>query len=987
MPVTRFFLGWDEPLTVKVRRYLLPERPAGPVDLEGCLIVVPTRQAGRRLRESLALFCSQHGAALLSATVVPPGYFLRATPSASREASGAFTKAIWTQVLMEADFKSLSGIFPTSRPPRNFIWALQTGEMIQRLREELAEGGYSIQSVVRTFGNELEEVERWDNLARLEALYLERLQKAGYVDACMLKMRAAQVGQLPENIRRVIVAGCPDPTLLALRFLGRLAERMPVEILVHAPPELAPTFDEWGRPTPAAWTQMEIPIPDAAANLALAGGPESQAQHVLRIIAAEAGRIGPADIAVGVPDRSVIPALENALQESGLEAFDPADKPLAGHALYRLLEALVAVATEGSYTALSALLRHGDFLEYISKTASITAGDLLKELDEFQNTYLPLTLRNFHDVLLASGSHAKRERFAYLCRALELVQALVATFSTQRPAAAARACLQAVFADRPLESESAQDEEFAAAAEQLDAVLQELEQDELAALELPTEVQLAILLRRAAEEEYHRCRSRALIDLEGWLELPWNDAPLLIVTGMNEEAVPGGRLSDVFLPDALRSRLGLRNDASRYARDSYLMRAFIEARRAQGRTVLICGKTSARTDPLRPSRLLFRCADAELPERAQRLFDAVSEERAQPHFTVSFKLQTHPPADTPPPRLKITTLNVTAFRDYLACPFRFYLKHVLEMEPLDDTKTEPDARDFGSLVHGALQVLAREPDLRACTDAHRLSRFLEEAAEEWIREHYGAMPPLSVLLAQESARRRLRAAAEIQADLAKAGWEILYTERTCQVSFHNVVVSGRIDRIDRHRESGRLRIIDYKTSDRAETPVQTHLGTVGTESRTFARVCVGGKEQRWKDLQLPLYRLLLGAVEDADVAPPELAYFNLPKTVDDAAVAVWNEFNEVLYESALTCAHGVVEGILKGVFWPPSARVEHDDFGELFYDNADLCFEVPGWEVAHSADRAPARGVCQHLKPGETDLMKTRRQGSGRRKRGGYANH
>ncbi len=77
MSVELRFLGWDAPLTTKVREFLLPQDLTGPVDLARDLIVVPTRQAGRRLREALALHCSSQKTALLSLRVVTPSFFLR----------------------------------------------------------------------------------------------------------------------------------------------------------------------------------------------------------------------------------------------------------------------------------------------------------------------------------------------------------------------------------------------------------------------------------------------------------------------------------------------------------------------------------------------------------------------------------------------------------------------------------------------------------------------------------------------------------------------------------------------------------------------------------------------------------------------------------------------------------------------------------------------------------------------------------------------
>ena len=60
-------------------------------------------------------------------------------------------------------------------------------------------------------------------------------------------------------------------------------------------------------------------------------------------------------------------------------------------------------------------------------------------------------------------------------------------------------------------------------------------------------------------------RRHEQLELEGWLELAWNPAPLLFVAGMNEGLVPDGRVGDLFLPDALRRKLELRDDRLRVA--------------------------------------------------------------------------------------------------------------------------------------------------------------------------------------------------------------------------------------------------------------------------------------------------------------------------------------------------------------------------------------------------------------------------------------
>lgn len=56
------------------------------------------------------------------------------------------------------------------------------------------------------------------------------------------------------------------------------------------------------------------------------------------------------------------------------------------------------------------------------------------------------------------------------------------------------------------------------------------------------------------------------VELLGWLELPLDDTQAAIVTSFNEGFVPTSLNSDLFLPNGLRRRLGLNDNARRYAR-------------------------------------------------------------------------------------------------------------------------------------------------------------------------------------------------------------------------------------------------------------------------------------------------------------------------------------------------------------------------------------------------------------------------------------
>jgi ATP-dependent helicase/nuclease subunit B len=418
------------------------------------------------------------------------------------------------------------------------------------------------------------------------------------------------------------------------------------------------------------------------------------------------------------------------------------------------------------------------------------------------------------------------------------------------------------------------------------------------------------------------------LELNGWLELLWEDAPHLVVAGLNDGRVPEAVVGDAFLPESLRARLGLKTNAQRFARDAYVLAALAAPRAAHGRLDLLVGKVSAAGDPLRPSRLLLRCADADLPRRVEFLFREVETAQASLPWTRAWRLR--PRVVARPARL-----SVTALRDYLSCPFRFYLKHALGMAPVDPDKAELDARDFGTLIHGALQTMGEAESLRDCADEAVLRDALLTAFERAVRERYGELLTLPLVVQFESARQRLRQAAAVQARECDAGWRILRVEWSFAFLLGGLTVRGKIDRIDRHRD-GRVRVLDYKTSDSPVTPAEAHLGPVqatGAVLPDWIYVAVDGRQRRWIDLQLPLYRRAVVAEFGAAV---ECGYFNLPKAAGETGLGLWADYSPALQAAAEQCAERAAAAVAAGKFWPPAEPVarEDADWAELLLHGA-----------------------------------------------------
>ena len=169
-----------------------------------------------------------------------------------------------------------------------------------------------------------------------------------------------------------------------------------------------------------------------------------------------------------------------------------------------------------------------------------------------------------------------------------------------------------IYSDR--EFDSYLDQDFTIFAEALISQLDQIERNNLQNIG-PVD-KLDLLIHSLKSERTQEIKEEHSIELQGWLEALWDDNPHIIIAGMNEEFVPDRITGDIFLPESLRSIIGLRSNESMLARDSYIFKALLGWRKSNGRIDITLGKTSLEGDNLRPSRLLLQCEDNELPDRA-----------------------------------------------------------------------------------------------------------------------------------------------------------------------------------------------------------------------------------------------------------------------------------------------------------------------------------------------------------------------------------
>lgn len=944
----RHFLGWDRSLVKAAAEHVAAGWDGtGALDLSGLLIIVPTRNAGRRLREALAMHAAAQNAAVLPPRVVTPDYLT--SPERVPEAQAADrvqTLLIWTAEMMRLDFDAHRQLFPIDPVERGFTWALKTAGDLLELRETLNEKGLSIVDVAREFADSDREPERWADLAKIERHCVRMTEQAGFADWQATRRRAAWQGEPPPDITRVVMAGVLDPSALAIEALKRWSRSLPVEILIHAPQRShGDYFDAFGRPHTDAWLTQTIDIPVPEATIHVAGTPAEQAEAAVELIAVndDPGSIA----ALGVADAEISAPLEKTLAARGIDAFDPAGRRMSTHGVFYLLRVLSHLAATRSFRAVMELVRCPDVIDTIQRLVvgekpSLKA--LLEDFDRLAIESLPDTLDDAIELAPRVFSSEKR-RASAAPAALAWMNDVLASLSGANFATGLTTFLATVFEEREFRSNRPQDAVFAEIAKQITGVLDTLEGPATARFPAPLDSanKLELLLLALDEQVFYPDRKARDIDLQGWLELLWEDAPHLVITGMNDGKAPEAIIGHSFLPDSARKALGLRHNETRFARDAALMTTLIESRRHGGRVDFIFGRTGAADEPLRPSRLLFQCPDADLPARTLHFFKKPPRRADPMPWQLAWRLQPRPLADD---ATIFHKLSVTQFRAYLMCPFRFYLRHGLRMEEIDTTCGEMDHMEFGSLLHAVLEEFAKDPAATA-SDAHVIRAAFHAILDRKLHGLYGPRLTVPVTIQRESARQRLGWWAEFEAQERRKGWRIEAVETRISPeddpwTFAGMTISGIVDRVERHEQFG-VRLIDFKTSSpydsqrrarrsveeyhiaklkRTEDPAQMPAWMLTQRS--------SGEAARWTDLQLPLYRLAMERRFPG--VPITTAHVTLGKTKADIGLDPWPELEGRLLDSARACAEGVITAVRERLFWPPAERLPFsDDFGHLFF--------------------------------------------------------
>lgn len=976
---------------------LLRTTAEGVWSLAHVLVVVPTAQSGRQLRLGLARKAAAQGwGGILPPRVALPMQLIRPADETYATASKVQLAAAFLRFVTERPRRTTTG-GKTSllewedlfRP--DYIADVKSHlsflDQLNDIWRILAGGGLLMRDVLGAAaarellaGAEGNELPRWQQLGEFETAFFDFLHARGLrheVEGVHLAKTAP--APLPDEIETVVLPGLVDPVAVLYDVLVRQRADLTVRVLVQAAAAEADRFDAWGRPLTAAWSGSRRPvlvglrdadIVRAATDTELA----ARIAHDFPPAPQGDGSEMPPVPSLGLCDEKLFPELAAAFLTVGYELHNPERHLLSRSSLGRMIDNLVALyaarATEFPWKPFVALLRENDVLSPVLSALPRERGQprtsrriVLEGLDICRNAFLPRTVPRacvFDLERLATFERTPAAAFCAAARALTDLLGAALKDAPASPAGFVRAFLQRIYSGRGI-GVGEGDREFRAAALAVRDILAAFEDAKVAALALNEGAVLGLLRKAVAEASYSlEPTARTALRSEGWLELAWSDADRIALAGFNEGAVPDSVMGHAFLPDALRTALGLTSNAQRLARDTYLLHALLAARSAQpGAVRAYVALTDNAGDIHRPSRLLFLVPPTELAARAERMFGELLPGAARPARTVAAGWRPALPETVEPhgksPKFPDGRLSASAIDSWLKCPFTYLFTYGLAMRRVEE-KEELEANDFGTLIHRALELYALEQLERTAKGLAQFQSETDIAASfarimETLRRGYGARPSVNLRLQLEAAGARLASFARLQARWAQEGWNIAarpeysFTERPfAGEDGCDIVLKGSIDRID-YKEGVGYRIIDYKTWDSRDGVTGRILKGGEAQARHAARLHLPildadkeeRKRRRFLTVQPFLYGRCLEKVEPERFAGriADYCYAILGSTTEDIVVLGSAEdqgpFDVVKrgkvaladhVNLALDTARAAIRRIRGNFFWPPGPSEE-----------------------------------------------------------------
>ncbi len=843
----------------------------GTCDFSDIMIVMPGSRAGRRLLEILCERVAKTRALFSPPKFLTPGKFceLFTNPSNSDKiASDVEEIFAWISAL-ENEKAALETLLNKS-VPENFNY-LSLALIVRQIYNELAGDLISFDDVAKATSENDREYERWLSLAEIHKTYFNSLELSGITDKALAVTKAFQDVDEMKFFDNIYVIGVVDMFEKFRQALKCLSDK--VTIISHGEKEW---FDyDGGLKQKIDFGNLD----ELVDKIKFCNNHSEQAAETVNFLSEFEGKYSCRDIVISAPDDEIRRPLKQFLTEAKVSSHDSIGSLFAQTEIGILLKLLTDYINEKNVKTFLNLICHPLIENFICSDKN-EFSILIKNIQEFASEHvLELTDSEKFD--------EKPEIKQNIEKIENLIKPLCEIFNIKECVEKINEMLAEIYnVTYAFHLEKNNDIQIAWPIYHQEAIKKycelsdriinskiELNEKTDSAKTIKLICQLLVTEKLAPESETET------VDIIGWLELPLDDAPVVVLTGMNEGIIPESKSSHVFLPNSLREKLNIQDNSRRLNRDRYYLRTIIETAE---KVLVTAGKYSSKQDPLLPSRLLLDVSNNNQAKLINLFYNVGCA------ASMSTPVQLAPPDVTnlyvSPDRHagsvsyienivldeKIKQLGVTHFKDFLECPYRFYLKQK-KINPCKELTKEMPAWQFGNVVHKVLEKFGKKVEAKT-GDKDIIRSILEKLLDEVILQEFGKNPHVAVLIQKDSIIKRLNAFAVVQAKRIENNWEILETEQKLEIEFGEYKINGKVDRVD--GKISRRSIIDYKTSSTIKDVYSAHCNK---------------KEEKWKDLQLPLYAYWDMKQNDGKI--PETAYFIIQKDTKKIELLKydWNE--------------------------------------------------------------------------------------------------
>jgi len=343
---------------------------------------------------------------------------------------------------------------------------------------------------------------------------------------------------------------------------------------------------------------------------------------------------------------------------------------------------------------------------------------------------------------------------------------------------------------------------------------------------------VSVLHRLAAEELFQPETPEVPIQVLGTLESAHLPFDHLMVLGLVDGVWPRSARPNPLLPSELQRSRGLPASSAEWEL-AFARRAQAGWRRSAAEVVFSFhdadGEVTLTASPLLagfPETTLARLGVAPPPDW-----------RGDSHAAADVERVADWQANALPEGVAVKG-GARVIQDQAACPFRAFAVHRLAAVSLEQPHEGLDARERGSLLHGAMAALWSE--LHTLATLHAMSNEqIAAVVGRSVDTAFARLRPkrTSSLRTRflELERERLVALLHewLQVERQRDSFEVVATEQAAAVTIGGLVLQLRLDRVDRQARGGEL-LIDYKTG---------------------ANTVVAWMGERPDEPQLPLYSL------------------------------------------------------------------------------------------------------------------------------------